>query len=261
MSGTIESSNCRRSTSDLVDEWSHDAGLVGKDEHVKGHAGLRSAAEAWESRNPGTKAEAAREVAGALADQLAPDVFEHLGMAALGVGAGVAGSAVMGAYGLYKHAWADAHAKGDNIRDLAHNDAVNVALSQKLAFDPRFGAEEAAKRPGVANNTEKLTRQLNGKDAALVPILQARADEGFCAMDRALDATKGLAGSPQRAAAIQSWMKDNGFEDRMRNDVAFGKGTEYCLWTQSPHPGVDASTEANKVHARQAPAQAFACRG
>jgi hypothetical protein len=200
-------------------------------------------------------------VAGGLADQLAPDVLEHLGMASAGVGFGVAGSTVLGAYGLYKHAWADAHAKGDNIRDLAHNDAVNVALASKLAFDPRFGAEEAQRRPGVTANTEKLVGQLNGKDAALVPILQARADEGFIAMERALEATKSLAGSPQRGAAIQTWLKANGFEDRLRNDVAFGKGAEYAAWLQSPPKGVDAGAEAARVHARQPPAQSFACRG
>ena len=39
---SIDGVDGRRRTEDLVDDWAHDAGIVGQDEHVKGHAGLRS---------------------------------------------------------------------------------------------------------------------------------------------------------------------------------------------------------------------------
>jgi hypothetical protein len=275
MSG-IAGVDCRRRTEELVDDWAHDAGIVSKDEHVKGRAGLRSAADAWEARNHGTKGEAAAGVAEGLAVQIAPDVAEHFmfggssavvsaaGMAGAGLalGVGVAASSVYGAYRLYKDAWADPHAKGDNIRALAHNDAVNVAVASSLSFDPRFASEEAARRPGVEKNSAKLVTELHGKDAALVPILQARADEGFVAAERSLEATKSLAGTPERAVAMQRWMKDNGFEDRARNDVAFGKGAEYCVWLHgASHRGLDVAAESKKVHDRQPPVQGFACRG
>jgi len=275
----VDGVDCRRRTEDLVDGWAHDAGLVQKDEHVQGRAGLRSSARAWEERNHGTPGEGAKEVAVGLAKELAPDVAEYglmegHGAAAVAaasagrvagtaIGVGVATGTVVGAYELYMHAWAEPHQKGDNLRALQHNDAVNVALATSLAFDPRFGADEKARRPGVEKGTGQLLEQLNGKDAALRPILQGRADEGFMAQERAFAATQQLGNTPARAEAMQRWMKDNGFADRQRNDVAFGKGVEYFNWigAQPKHAGIDMSAEARKVHDRQPPTQPFACRG
>ena len=242
----VDGVDCRRRTEELVDDWAHDAGIVAKDEHVKGRAGLRSSAEGWETRNHGTKGEAAAHVAGELAKELGTDVAEHVAMegtgrlatylaGASGVGAAIGGgvilSTVVTAQQLYSE-WGHAHQKGDNIRQLAQNDAVNIALARGLEFNPAFGNAEAARRPGVEKGTERLLGQLNGKDAPMKPILQARADEGFVAAERAYAATSHLAGTPERAGAMRTWMKDNGFEDRQRDDVAFGKGVEYFVWTQ-----------------------------
>ena len=49
----------------------------------------------------------------------------------------------------------------------------------------------------------------------------------------------------------------------MHDDVAFGKGHEYFVWLQgqTKRSGVDREAETKKVHDRQSPAQAFACRG
>jgi hypothetical protein len=275
----VDGVDCRRRTEDLVDDWAHDAGLVQKDEHVQGRAGLRSSAQAWEARNEGTAGEATKEVAKNLAKEIGPDVadfglMEGHGAAAVAaasagraagtaVGVGVAGGTVLGAYELYMHAWAQPHQKGDNIRALQHNDAVNVALATSLAFAPGFAADEKSRRPGIEKGTSQLLEQLNGKDAALKPILQGRADEGFVAQERAFAATQHLGNSPARGEAMQRWMKDNGFTDRQRNDVAFGKGVEYFNWigTQPKHAGIDVSAEAKKVHDRQPPIQPFACRG
>ena len=273
----VDGVDCRRRTEELVDDWAHDAGIVAKDEHVNGRAGLRSSAEAWETRNHGTKGEAAHHVGVELAKELAPEVVDHAlfeggGKAALrfglshaaglGLGAGVAAGSVLTAHQLYSE-WAHAHQKGDDLRSLAQNDAVNVALSRTLSFHPAFGNDEAARRPGVEKGTGKLLEQLHGKDAALVPIMQARADEGFVAAERAFGATRHLAGSPERAGAMRAWMKDNGFEDRQRNDIAFGKGVEYFGWLEGvgAQRGADVAAESKKVHDRQTPAQAFACRG
>jgi hypothetical protein len=278
MSG-IEGASSRRRTEDLVDDWAHDAGIVGKDEHVKGRAGLRSSSDAWERRHEATPGERAKELAEGLAKEVVPELLDHaaleghgaLAMRAAqagrvaGVGSGVivGGLTVLGAYELYKNGWAKPHHDGDNLRALQNNDAVNVAIATSLAFDPRFGAQEAASRPGVEKGTTQLVQQLKDKDASLVPILQARADEGFLAQERAFEATKSLGNTPARADAMQKWMKDNGFEDRRRNDVAFGKGAEYCAWVhaQPRSANVDAAAESQKVHARQMPTQAVVRQG
>lgn len=275
----VDGVDCRRRTEDLVDGWAHDAGLVGKDEQVQARAGLRSSAQAWEERNHGTVGEGAKEVAVNLVKELAPDVAEYglmdgHGAAALAaasagrvagvsIGVGVAGLTILGAYETYNNGWAQPHHKGDSIRALQHNDAVNVAVASSLSFAPGFAADEKARRPGVEKGTSQLLEQLNGKDAALKPILQRRADEGFIAQERAFAATQHLGNTPARGEALQRWMKDNGLADRQRNDVAFGKGVEYFNWVamQPKHSGIDASVEAKKVHDRQTPTQTFACRG
>ncbi len=206
MSG-VDGVSSRRRTEELVDDWAHDAGIAGKDEHVKGRAGLRSSSEVWEARKEATAGEAVREVASGLAKELGPELLDH---------------AVVEGHG---------------------------ALALRAAQ--------------VEKGTTKLVEQLKGKDAALVPILQARADEGFIVQQRAHEATKSLGNTPARAEAMQNWMKDNGFEDRRRNDVAFGKGAEYFEWVsaQPKSAHLDVCAESKKVHARQAPTQPFACRG
>ncbi|MDB4935409.1 MAG: hypothetical protein JWP87_2381 [Labilithrix sp.] len=278
MSG-VDAASSKRRTEDLVDDWAHDAGLVGKDEHVKARAGLQSSSKAWGERNEATPGEAMKGLATGLAKEAVPELANHAvveGHGAMAVRAAQAGrvaggglaavvvaGTVVGAYELFMKGWAEPHQKGDAIRALQHNDAVNVVLAQELAFDERFGAYEAASRPGVEKGTAMLRGQLDGKDAALRPILQARADEGFVAQERAYEATKHLGNTPARAEAMQKWMKDNGFEDRRRNDVAFGKGVEYFDWVgaQRRSEGIDACVESKKVHERVAPKQPFACRG
>lgn len=269
----VDGVDCRRRTEDLVDGWAHDAGIVAQDEHVKGRAGLRSSSEAWATRNHGTRGEAATHVAAELGKELAPELADHAvvegpGAAARLVGAGTAValgvivSTAVTAQQLYSE-WGHAHQKGDNIRALAQNDAVNVALARGLDFHAGFGNDEASRRPGVEAGTARLLGQLGGKDAPLKPILQARADEGFVAAERAYGATRHLAGTPERAAAMHAWMKDNGFADRQRTDVAFGKGVEYFAWLEGAGPkhGADAAAQSQKVHDRQAPPHTFACRG
>ena len=261
MSG-VSGADCRKKTEDLVDRWAHDAGVVGKDEHVKGRAGLKSSEEAWKARNDAPAGQLAKDAGIGITRELLPDALEKLAIGGtLGAGA-VIGSTAYGAYELYS-GWAAAHAKGDDIRQLAHNDSVNVALAKSLAFDSRFGADEAARRPGVEKNTAKLVEALRGKDKDLGPVLQSRADEGFLTMQRAFAATKPLAHSPERGAAMTKWLDDNGFQDRRRNDVAFGKGMEYFTWLDGAgaQRGADVTAETRKVHDRQPPDRSFACRG
>ena len=260
--GGVNGSDCRNKTENLIDRWAHDAGVVGKDERVEGRAGLKSSEEAWKGRNHATAGQLGKDAAIGVGRELLPEVLEKAAIfGALGAGA-VIGSTVYGAYELYA-GWADAHAKGDNIRQLAHNDSVNVALAKGLAFDSRFGADEAARRPGVEKNTAKLIEGLQGKDKDLVPVLQSRADEGFLTMERAFAATKHLAHSPERGQAMMKWLDANGFQDKRRNDVAFGKGTEYFTWLEGTgvQRGVDVAAETKKVHDRQPPDRTFACRG
>jgi hypothetical protein len=267
---SIDGIDCRRRTEDLVDDWAHDAKIVGKDEHVKARAGLESSTHAWEERNrvtPGKVGEAGAHAVVEVVPEITAHAVHHA--AAIGGAAGTAagwvtgGCAALGADMLYIGAWAHPHAEGDQIRALQHNDAVNVAIATKLEFADGFKADERARRPGVEKGTSQLLAQLDGKDKPLVPILQARADQGFIAHKRAFAATASLAGSPERGPAIQKWLKANGFEDRQRNDVAFGKGAEYFDWLQGvgKQRGVDVAAESKKVEDRQAPERAFACRG
>lgn len=252
---------CQSRTEEIVDRWAQDAGIVGKDEHVKTSNALGSSKQAWAERND-VHGHDLGEVAGTVAREGGTALSEHFlehGMVAAGAMAGilVAGT-VQGAYHLYKH-WAESHAKGDDLANRAHNDAVNCALASKLAFHPRFGQDEQAKRPGVTAGTDKLMTALSGKDADLLPILQGRADEGFNAMERAYAATSKVP-ADQRGVAMSKWLDDNGFADRRKTDIAFQKGGEYFLWTKATR-GVDAEAEAKLVHHRLPPEHAFACKG
>lgn len=240
---------CNSSTNDIVDRWGQDAGIIGKDEHIKTTHALGGSKEAFAKRNEphghdyaDAGVTMAREGGLTLMEQWGKlgHVVEGAGLA----GAAVVAGTVVGAYHLYK-TWAEAHAKGDDLANRAHNDAVNCAIANGLAFDPKFGQAERAKRPGVAAGTEKLLEALKGKDAELRPILQGRADEGFNAYERAFAATNN-APADQRAAAMGKWLSDNGFADRQRSDIAFQKGGEYFLFTKST-AGVDAAAEAKKV--------------
>lgn len=266
-------------TEDLVDRWAHDAKIAGDDEHVKGRSGLRSMAEAWKERNEATPREAAGHTALGVVRELLPEVLDfvahegetkaakfvasHFGAkVATGLAFGVIGNTAVTAYELYQHGWAKAHAKGDNLRQLAQNDAVNVAIAQSLEFHPQFGVREAAERPGVEVNTGKLKALLQSDDAALKPLLQRRADEGFAAAERAWKAVSSVP-KERRAEAMMSWYKDNGFEDLRRTDVAFGKGIEYFGWCKAEGAkyGVSVEEESAKVSSRLVPPQTFHRRG
>lgn len=261
MSGTGKV-GCNSSTNDIVDRWGQDAGIIGKDEHIKTTHALGGSKEAFAKRNQPhghDYAEAGgvfvREGGLTLAEQWS--ALGHPLEAAGAAGSAVIAGTVLGAYHLYK-TWAEAHAKGDDLANRAHNDAVNCAIASGLAFDPKFGLAEGAKRPGVEAGTAKLVAALNGKDAELRPILQGRADEGFNAYERAFAATE-TAPADQRAAAMGKWLSDNGFADRQKSDIAFQKGGEYFLFTKST-AGVDATAEAKKVHARLPPERGFSCQ-
>lgn len=253
---------CNDPMKDIIDRWAQDAGIIGKDEHVKtGHA-LGGSKEAFANRNQPhghDYAEAGgvvlREGGLTLMEQ-----WETLGHAVEGAGAAgaaVVAGTVLGAYHLYK-SWAEAHVKGDDLANRAHNDAVNCALAKGLAFDERFGQAEVAKRPGVDAGTTKLLMALKTKDAALTPILQGHADEGFNAYERAYAATTNTP-PDRRHVAMNKWLMDNGFADRQKNDIAFQKGGEYFLFTKTMNEA-DASSAARKVHGRLPPERAFACR-
>lgn len=254
--------DCNSRTNELVDRWAQDAGIIGQGEHVKtGHA-LGGSKEAFANRNEphahdyaDAGVTVAREGGLTLMEQWGKlgHVVEGAGLA----GAAVVAGTVVGAYHLYK-TWGEAHVKGDDLANRAHNDSVNCAIASGLDFDPRFGKAESAKRPGVGAGTDKLLLALKGKDAELRPILQGRADEGFNAYERAFAATTNVP-VDARPAAMNRWLSDNGFADRQKSDIAFQKGGEYFLFTMSTK-GVDAAGEANKVHARLPPERAFSCR-
>jgi hypothetical protein len=252
-----------RKTEDLIDEWAHDAAIAGEDDRVKGRAGLRSHASAWRGRGEHAGSAAPVTIAEIVAPDAALAALEGMEVGVAAFAAGLVASTFVSTAHWYYAGWVEPHAKGDNLRALAQNDAVNVALARGLDFHPRFGAHEAAMRPGVERGTERLLDALRGDDAPIKPVLQERADAGFTAAERAFQATAALRGSPARAEALTRWMKDNGFAERMRGDVAFGKGFEYYVWleTMGDREGVDVAVERAKIHDRAAPLAEFRCRG
>ncbi len=259
---SVGSIDVRRTTEDLIDEWAHDASIAAEGEHVKSTSGLRSQRSAWDARHGDAKA-AGSSAAEAAGPELALTALEGLEVGVLAFGAGLVTATLASAAHWYYAGWVEPNAKGDNLRALAQNDAVNVALANGLDFHSRFGAYEAAKRPAVQKATERLLTLLGGRDAPLKSVLQERADRGFVAAERAFAATARLEGSPERAGAIQQWMKDNGFSERMRGDAAFGKGAEYFFWLHAlgKREGVDRDAEMQRIHERLTPPHDFHCRG
>ncbi|MBS2013961.1 MAG: hypothetical protein JST00_13815 [Deltaproteobacteria bacterium] len=252
---------CNDPTNKIVDLWAQDAGLIRDGEHVGAHHALGDAKTAWRERHEPDGHDyghAFKHAANEAVTHGAAHAAEHGAALAVAGAAGVVAGTVYGAYQLYS-VWAESHLKGDDLKNRTNNDAVNCALASSLAFDPRFGIAEQAKRPLGSAGTAKLMAELKGKDANLVPILQGRADEGFNAMERAYAATKAVP-TAERGAAMTKWLDDNGFADRRKNDVAFQKGGEYFLWTKAT-AGVDAAAEAKKVHDRLPPERPFACAG
>lgn len=243
-----------RRTDDLLDTVAHDAGVVDKDHHVKATAGTKSQAQIWKERhgNDGP-VDAAKHAGKAVLEHVFPDFADE----GLHAGAGAGGLVIGGIlkfYGEMLHELEHAEKKADELRAAGDNDAVNVALARGLAFDPRFGEAEKAKRPGVEKATGKILETLSGKDAEIKAVLQQRADEGFLAAKRAFEATKHLPPA-ERATEMQKQIGA-----RLREDAAFGKGVEYFFWAASTK-GVDLAAETKKVEDRQPPALGVHVRG
>lgn len=243
-----------RRTDDLLDVVAHDAGVVDKDHHVKATAGTKSQAQIWKERHDGEgPGDAALHTGKGVGEHIVTEMVDHK----LHPGAGGAGLVIGGVlkfYGEMLHELDRAEKKADELRAAGDNDAVNVALAKGLAFDPRFGEAEKARRPGVEKATGKILETLNGKDAAIKTVLQQRADEGFLAAKRAFEATKSLP-PEQRGAEMQKQIGA-----RMREDAAFGKGVEYFLWAASTK-GVDLAAETSMVQNRQPPERGVHVRG
>ncbi len=145
----------------------------------------------------------------------------------------------------------------DLVDDLAHQAGI-VDKDHHVSGDPRMksGAQLHKERHGSTKLSEKLNEP---KNAGMKAAFQARADEGFVAAERAAKAVAHLP-EAERPAAFGRWMKDNGFGDRLENDVAFGKGVEYAKWVHTEAAkklGVDAHAEIEKVENRQPAPQVF----
>jgi len=144
--------------------------------------------------------------------------------------------------------------KADEIKNGFDNDATNIAVAGNLAFDPSFSMFEAVRRPGASKNAiSNLTIELQKpENKQVLTALQARADEGFMAADRAMKATANVP-PQQRSAAIKQWFADNGFGERMKSDLAFAQGVRYHAFVQEPlsqDRGLRLDVERQKVEAR-----------
>lgn len=253
-----------KSSNEIVDRWAHDAGLARGDEKVSSSACAKSGTALHKGRNDDMHG----------ATHLGKDILEHgawttvefvahgteLSTAVQGA-MHVAGPLSFAAVAL--HELKAAKEKEAEIKNAFTNDAVNVALVCSLDFPDAFKLAEKAARPGVDKGAEKLMMKLQGEDKALKPVLQARVDEGFLAAQRAAAATANVP-EKDRGAAIARWLDANGFSDRMKNDVAFGKGVEYFGWCSSPAgkaAGASVDTAIAKIEARRVPPQPTMVRG
>ncbi|MBX3225797.1 MAG: hypothetical protein KIT84_30530 [Labilithrix sp.] len=243
----------RKRTGDLVDDAVHAAGLADEDTHVRGNALAKSGAQLHKERND--QAHAGLHVVGQLT---ADGLLEGLALGAESYHVGWLEGAAEGlAILVFAYealgALSEAEEKAYAIGKAFTNDAVNVAIAGNLAFDPAFAALEQAARPGVTAGTGKLTAVLQDPNNPTKMVLQARADEGYLAAERAMKATANVP-KEQRAQALLQWFKDNGYGERLSSDVAFTKGVEYHAFVQAAAAehkyGIDPAKELAKVETR-----------
>ena len=247
----------RRSTEDLMNTLANDAGVLKDDEHVRSGAMKQTGGAAWTGRREDQGHDAIHHgVEDGLVhagEHVLPHVLEHAGYSAA---AGIAGGALVAAapvlqlHMLMTQAWLKPHLKGDEVRAKQTNDAMNVAVARTLDAPPAFGDSIALERPKVETGATMLITALRDKDKDMVPVLQARSDEGFLAAEKAFgDATAGKSPDPGGAVSAQLTAK---YKDRMDHDVAFGLGVKLFVWARAQ----DADTSANvksSVHARNVP--------
>lgn len=247
----------RRSTEDLMDTLAHDAGVLKDDEHVRSGAMVQNGAGAWTSRREDQGHAAIHHGVedGALhaAEHFAPHALEHLGYAVAGGVVGgvlVVAGPVLQLHGLMTEGWLKPNLKGDEVRAKQTNDAMNVAVARALDAPPAFGDSIVRERPGVEKGTNTMLTTLEGKDAAMVPVLQARSDEGFLAAQKAFgDARANKSTNPGEAALAQMTAK---YKDRMERDVAFGLGVKLFVWSHAQDAATRAAVETS-VHDRNVP--------
>jgi hypothetical protein len=255
MSGVSGVSDRQRSTEQMMDEVAHDARLVGSKEHVHSGGTQESAAKAWSSRHDKALASDGKAVAkeGAVAafEELFGEALEHGYVAGGAAAAGplVAFGSLMQWRFLVEEGWLKPHLEGDHVRELQTNDALNVGVADALALPPAFKKSVHDARPGVEKGAEKVRIALAGKDAAMVPVLQARADEGYLAAQRLASDVASLP-PDQRKKAIEDGMKK--LVERGSHDVAFGLGLHLFTWSQAQDAATRAKVDAD-VHARVAP--------
>lgn len=245
----------QRSTEDLLDEVAHDAKLVGPKEHMHSGATQPSAAKAWSGRHDKNLAGDAKHIGekGAVqGGELALDkALEHgsiLGGAAA-AGPLVAAGSLWQLKFLLQEGWLKPNMEGDRIRAAQTNDALNVGVARALDAPPGFKGHVAASRPGVETGAAKVTEALKGKEAGMVPVLQARADEGFVAMEKLMADTKNVPAEAKNKARLDGIAKLN---ERAKTDVAFGLGVQLYAWSEVQGASTVSMVSAD-VHARAVP--------
>lgn len=252
----------RKSSGDLIDRVAHDGGLVDGDRHVRGNALRPNGTALHALRHEDERPE---DVASHAGKEAGLDAVEHAihyanGKAAMATKAAKALGLAEGTAEVVGIGWlacdafgalSDAEEKAEEIRRGFDNDAVNCAIAGNLAFDPAFAALEQAARPGVVRGTSQISEGLR-QQPAIRAVLQARADEGYLAAERALAETSHLP-PEQRAEGLHDWFKAR-YGTRLFTDVAFAKGVEYHAFVTSAAArhlyGIDAAAELKKVEDR-----------
>lgn len=243
-----------RRTEEMMDDLAHDAGIAPGGEHVHSGALQESAAHAWATRHDKALPDAktiAKEGAAKAVEHATEHALEHGWIAGGGAAAAsmvIAGSALTLKF-LIEEAWLKPHLEGDHMRELQANDALNVGVADTLAMPPGFRASVRGDRPGVEKGAEKVRVALQGRDAAMVPVLQARADEGFLAMKLVFADASHLP-QEQREKAIAAGLAT--LQDRAAHDVAFGLGMKLFVWSES-QDGATRTKIDQDVESRVAP--------
>lgn len=259
MSGIDSASRAtsQRSTEDLMDTLAHDAGVLGKDgkdEHVRSSAFGKSSAAAWGGRNAeqghALGHHAVQEGCAVGMEHAVEHAAHHAMLGAAGglmAGAAVGLGSVLQLRFLITEGWLKPHMKGDAVTDRQTNDAINLAVVDIIDVPSEFRAATRRERPGAERGAQMLNTQLRKKDAPMVPVLQARSDEGFL---EAQKLWKDLSATPanKRGEAFTAGLEAK-FKDRLAHDVAFGTGVRLFAWSQSQDEKTRTAVDAN-VHGR-----------
>ncbi len=134
------------------------------------------------------------------------------------------------AYELLEEGLVRPNAQADALRSAANNDAAVVGLSHALDMPEPFKTALARMRPEVATQGgAAMAAQFAGKDQGMVPVLQARADDGLVAARPWAERIAGAKTDTDRVTAMKALQESN-VGQHAGQDAAYGLGVAEALW-------------------------------